>query len=64
EKHHQGLFAIKPGLTGLAQVSGRSHLDFEEEVALDFYYIENWSVWLDLKILIRSVAVVFRADGC
>ncbi|MFH1410087.1 MAG: sugar transferase, partial [Patescibacteria group bacterium] len=57
------VFAIKPGITGLAQISGRSNLDFEDEVKLDFYYIENWSMLLDLKIILKSIGVVFRADG-
>lgn len=63
EKHHYQVFAIKPGLTGLAQVNGRSNLDFEEEVKLDIYYIENWSLWLDIKLMIRSFFIIFRADG-
>lgn len=57
------VFAIKPGITGLAQVSGRSNLDFEDEVKLDFYYIENWSMLLDFKIILKSIGVVLRADG-
>jgi len=63
ETHHHKLFTIKPGVTGLAQTSGRSHLDFEDEVKLDFYYIENWSLWLDLKIILKSILVVLRMDG-
>lgn len=63
KSHHFGVFAIKPGVTGLAQISGRSNLDFEDEVKLDFYYIENWSMWLDLKIILKSIAIVFKADG-
>jgi len=63
EREHHKVFAIKPGVTGLAQISGRSNLDFEDEVKLDFYYIENWSLLLDLKIILRSIATVFRADG-
>ena len=58
--HHRRVLTIKPGITGLAQVSGRSDLDFEEEVALDTWYIENWSLWLDLKILFRTIGVVLR----
>ncbi|MFH1598096.1 MAG: sugar transferase [Patescibacteria group bacterium] len=54
DKHHKKLLAIKPGLTGLAQVSGRSDLGFEQEVKLDTYYIENWSVRLDLQIIFRT----------
>jgi exopolysaccharide biosynthesis polyprenyl glycosylphosphotransferase len=49
---------IKPGITGLWQVSGRSDLSFEEMVNLDLYYLENWSLGLDLKILIRTLPVV------
>ncbi len=63
ESHHYKVFALKPGITGLAQISGRSNLDFEDEVKLDTYYIENWSPWLDIKILIKTIGVVFRADG-
>jgi len=61
--HHYQVFAMKPGVTGMAQVSGRSNLDFEEEVKLDSYYIENWSPMLDIKIILKSILVVFRADG-
>lgn len=64
EKHHYQVFALKPGMTGLAQISGRSRLDFEEEVKLDVYYIENWSLWLDIKIILKTIGVVFKADGC
>lgn len=56
--HHRRVLGIKPGITGLGQISGRSDLDFEEEIALDTWYIENWSIWLDLKILRKTVGVV------
>jgi exopolysaccharide biosynthesis polyprenyl glycosylphosphotransferase len=55
---HLKLLSIKPGVTGMAQVSGRSDLKFEEEVRLDIYYIENWSLMLDLRILFKTVKVV------
>ncbi|OGN03028.1 MAG: hypothetical protein A2655_02550 [Candidatus Yanofskybacteria bacterium RIFCSPHIGHO2_01_FULL_43_42] len=55
EKHHRKLLAIKAGATGLAQVSGSSDIPFEQEVALDTYYIENWSLWLDFKIIAKTV---------
>lgn len=58
KKHHHKLLTIKPGITGLAAISGRSDLDFEEEVRLDTYYIEQWSLALDLKILIRTIPTV------
>lgn len=53
-EYHRRLLTIKPGITGMAQVSGRSDLDFEDEYKLDVYYIENWSLWLDIKILLRT----------
>ncbi len=55
---HKRVLTIKPGITGMAQVSGRSDLDFEDEVRLDVYYIENWSPWLDLTILIKTPLAV------
>lgn len=58
QPHHRRVLGIKSGITGLGQISGRSDLDFEEEVALDTWYVENWSVWLDLKILWKTVGVV------
>lgn len=56
--------AIKPGITGLWQVSGRSDItDFEEVVRLDTEYIDNWNVGMDIKILLKTVAVVLKKDG-
>ncbi|MGA0841772.1 MAG: sugar transferase [Candidatus Nanopelagicales bacterium] len=54
---------VKPGLTGLWQVSGRSELDWEDAVRLDLYYVENWSLTLDFLIMLRTVAAVFRGEG-
>jgi lipopolysaccharide/colanic/teichoic acid biosynthesis glycosyltransferase len=51
---------IKPGITGLAQISGRDHLNFDEEVRLDAFYIENWSLGSDLVILVKTLVVVFQ----
>lgn len=59
EKHHRKVLAIKAGATGLAQVSGSSDLPFEEEVALDTFYIENWSLAMDLRILFRTMMKMF-----
>lgn len=59
-KHHKFVLTIKPGITGMAQISGRSDLPFEEEVRLDTYYIENWSLLLDIRILIRTVFTVLK----
>ena len=58
-KNHKIVFAIKPGITGLAQISGSSDLPFDEENKLDLYYIEHWSLWLDIKILIKTFLFVF-----
>jgi len=58
ERQYKQLLTIKPGLTGLAQISGRSDLLFEQEAKLDIYYVENWSISLDLQILIKTVRVV------
>jgi len=60
EKHHKQLLVIKPGMTGMAQISGSSDLSFEEEVRLDVYYIENWSHYLDFKILFKTILVIFK----
>ncbi|MFH1175756.1 MAG: sugar transferase [bacterium] len=60
ETHHKKVFEIKPGVTGMAQVSGRSDLDFEEEIQLDAYYIENWSLWKDIQILLKTPFAVFK----
>lgn len=54
---------VKPGITGLWQVSGRSNLSWEESIRLDLYYVENWSVIGDLVILFRTVRAVFAKDG-
>lgn len=54
---------VRPGITGLWQISGRNHLTFAERARLDAYTIRNWSVWLDVYILIRTVWVVLTAHG-
>jgi len=64
EKHHRVRMAIKPGLTGMWQVSGRSDItDFEEIVELDNDYITNWNLRLDLKIIMRTIGVVLKTKG-
>ncbi len=61
--HHRRVFAIRPGITGLAQISGRSDLTFEEEAGLDAWYIENWSLALDLYILLKTPFTVLYRKG-
>lgn len=60
---HRKRLDVLPGITGLWQVSGRSDLSFDEMVMLDIYYTENWSVGLDLQILLRTVPQVLFGDG-
>lgn len=54
---------VKPGITGLWQVSGRQELDYQQRIALDVQYIENWSLWLDLRILLKTVPAVLSMRG-
>ena len=56
-------FSVKPGITGLWQVSGRSDTDYETRIRLDKYYVTNWSLWLDFKILARTFYVVIFRKG-
>ncbi len=60
---HRKRYLVLPGITGLWQVSGRSELDFDELVRLDFLYLENWSVFLDLTIMLKTIPAVIRAEG-
>jgi exopolysaccharide biosynthesis polyprenyl glycosylphosphotransferase len=60
---HKRRLEVRPGMTGLWQVSGRSMISFDEMVLLDIYYIENWSPWLDFKILLRTIPKVLFGDG-
>jgi lipopolysaccharide/colanic/teichoic acid biosynthesis glycosyltransferase len=57
------LLTVKPGITGLWQVSGRSDISYDERVQLDMYYIRNWSIWFDLQLLVRTIPVVFNGKG-
>jgi exopolysaccharide biosynthesis polyprenyl glycosylphosphotransferase len=54
---------IRPGITGIWQVSGRSDLPFDDMVRLDIYYIENWSLWMDIKLVLRTIPVVLQGKG-
>jgi exopolysaccharide biosynthesis polyprenyl glycosylphosphotransferase len=59
-EYHRRLLTINPGVTGMAQVSGRSDLEFEDEYKLDLFYIENWSLWRDIQICLKTVLVLFK----
>ncbi len=60
KEYHRRLLTVKPGVTGMAQVSGRSDLAFEDEYKLDIFYIENWSLRLDISICLKTLRVLLR----
>jgi lipopolysaccharide/colanic/teichoic acid biosynthesis glycosyltransferase len=57
------LLTVRPGITGLWQVSGRSDLSYERRVQLDMHYVRNWSIWLDLWLLFQTLPAVIRGTG-
>lgn len=61
--HKQRLLAVKPGITGLWQVAGRSRVNFDEMVRLDIQYARSWSLWLDIKILLKTPRAVLSGEG-
>jgi exopolysaccharide biosynthesis polyprenyl glycosylphosphotransferase len=63
EGWHRERYLVLPGITGLWQISGRSNLGFDDLVRLDFYYLENWSVWLDISILAKTLPAVLARRG-
>lgn len=63
ERHHRRVLMIRPGITGLAQVSGRSDLSFDDEVRLDTFYIENWTPLMDVAIILKTPLAVLSKRG-
>jgi lipopolysaccharide/colanic/teichoic acid biosynthesis glycosyltransferase len=63
EGWHRKRYLVLPGMTGLWQVSGRIELTFDDLVRLDFYYLENWSIWLDISILAKTLPAVLARRG-
>lgn len=61
--HKHNLLSVRSGLTGLAQVSGRRDISFEERRKLDAYYVQNWSFWLDLVILLKTIRAIIAGAG-
>lgn len=57
------LLMVMPGLTGLWQVSGRSNTSYDDRVKLDMHYVHNWSVWMDVQILFKTIPAVMKGDG-
>ena len=60
---HRRRFSVRPGITGLWQVNGRSNTSFEQWMKFDIQYIDHWTLWLDLKILFRTIPAVLKASG-
>jgi lipopolysaccharide/colanic/teichoic acid biosynthesis glycosyltransferase len=63
EDWHRKRYLVLPGVTGLWQISGRSNLGFDDLVRLDFFYLENWSIWLDISILAKTLPAVISGRG-
>ena len=63
EPWHRKRYLVLPGMTGLWQIAGRSSLGFDDLVRLDFYYLEHWSIWLDISILLKTLPAVIAARG-
>jgi exopolysaccharide biosynthesis polyprenyl glycosylphosphotransferase len=63
EPWHRKRYLVLPGLTGLWQISGRSDLSFDDLVRLDFFYLENWSIWLDISIIVKTFPAVLSRRG-
>lgn len=57
------ILSVRPGISGYWQVNGRQNVSFEEHVAMDVYYVENWSLWLDFRILLKTPLEVISGDG-
>ncbi|MFL1705592.1 sugar transferase [Campylobacter sp. MOP7] len=62
-KYSEKLLSVKPGITGLWQVSGRNDIDYKERIAIDMQYIDNWSIIYDIKIIIKTIEVVVFTKG-
>ena len=63
ENWHRKRYLVLPGMTGLWQIAGRSSLGFDDLVRLDFYYLDHWSIWLDISILLKTIPAVFASRG-
>ncbi|GAB4532466.1 MAG: hypothetical protein Fur0018_21120 [Anaerolineales bacterium] len=62
-KNGLNLLTVKPGITGLWQVSGRSDVSWEQRVRFDMHYVRNWSIWLDIQIVLQTIPAVFKSRG-
>lgn len=62
-RYRELILRVRPGITGYWQVNGRQNVSFEEHVAMDVYYVENWSLWFDIGILLKTPLIVISGDG-
>jgi exopolysaccharide biosynthesis polyprenyl glycosylphosphotransferase len=62
-EHNRQLLSLRPGLTGMAQINGRSSLSFEEEMKHEMFYLKNWSLWLDGVVVLKTIAVVLKGEN-
>ena len=62
-KKHRRRLEVKPGITGWALINGRNKLTWPEKIRLDIWYIDHWSIWLDLQILAKTIPAVIRGSG-
>ena len=62
-EHNRQLLLLRPGLTGMAQINGRSSLSFEEEMKHEMFYLKNWSLWLDFVIILKTIVVVLKGEN-
>ena len=63
EEWHRKRYLVLPGITGLWQISGRTDLAFDDLVRLDFFYLERWSLWLDMTILLKTIPALISRRG-
>ena len=63
EEYINDYYLVRPGITGIWQVSGRNDIDYPERVRMDSWYTRNWSLWIDIVILLKTVKVVFERKG-
>lgn len=63
ERYRTNILRLRPGITGLWQVSGRNEIAFSDRLKMESWYVDNWSLWMDAKILVRTVAVVISRRG-
>jgi undecaprenyl-phosphate galactose phosphotransferase len=61
--HIDNYYLVRPGLTGLWQVSGRSEMDYQRRVSLESWYVRNWSLWIDITLILRTFVAILSSNG-